>query len=521
MKAHIFLLFALLLLTPPAFAQTPISTPQITATLKPTATSTPSKSPKKPPISKFAEDLETLDKSLTAIAFTLAKAVVAVLSILVLYRLLLLIAYRSSQLIIDNFSNYSGADEELDKVLPGLSQLAREMLVQEMKGVRQRMKEHIKSAGPETYRSRDQLPLPQATPEQRLADLVASLSEFTPDQIDPIVHLLKVIFPPFGTKVTSILQSQGKEHNRLGITFEITNIEGRLSSKLYTIWESDAQNDSSTQILKDRYRKLLKSATRWLALELCRREMLTVIPWNYFGERRNRYQGQVHNFFGALNQASAQTHGSFFGDLAIEDLQQAIVFYPDWYQPYENLADIYSLKEGLYWRRQAILQYEKALERCQDESIKRRIRVGKAITGLVKTDDLAQDKKNEIDNLVQEAKQEIEKVLTGWDETSELNHRFLYNLACWYAIAHRQNAGVEDALLKARRYLVYAFARDSDRIFWDWADQDPELQGICEGITELKFHLLKKFNTVPQFSTLTHKDFAQSIEEVLKTAKWL
>ncbi|NEQ18797.1 MAG: hypothetical protein F6K28_01670 [Microcoleus sp. SIO2G3] len=142
-KARLLFVFSLLVITfAPAFAQTSTSTPQITTTPKSTATSTPSPSKSTTPISQFANDLEALDKSLTTIVFFLAKAVVAVLSILVLYRLVLLIVYRSSQLIIDNFSNASGADE-LDKVLPGLSQLAGEILVQEMKNVRQQVKEHI------------------------------------------------------------------------------------------------------------------------------------------------------------------------------------------------------------------------------------------------------------------------------------------------------------------------------------------------------------------------------------------
>lgn len=514
----------LILCSIPGFAQTPTSTPQIITS--PTSTPTPktlNKLKKTTPINQFAEDLEALDKSLTTIAFSLAKLVIALLSILVLYRLFLLITYRSSQLIIDNLSNYSGADEELDKVLPGLSQLAREMLVQDMKGVRQRMKEHIRNIGPASYRLRDQLPLPQATPEQRLADLAASLSEFTPDQIDPLVHLLKVIFPPFGTKVTSILQSQGKEYEQLGITFEITNIEGRFSSKLYTIWEPEekqplsTQHNSSILTLKDRYRNLLKPAIRWLAIELCRREMLSAIPWNYFGKKRQRYQGQIYNFFGALNQASAPAHGNFFYKLAIEDLKQALEFYPQWYQPYENLAETYSIlgqekesKERIYWQRQAIVQYDLALNKCHDESVYRRIIIRKGIAGLLTGDEIE----------IRETKQQIERVVANWDATSELNYRILYDIACWYAIAHRQQAGVENARLQGLRYLVYSLIRDCDRLFWDWAGQDPELQGIGQYVAELTFPLMKKLNEIPALPKLTGKEFAKPLEEVLRLVKW-
>ncbi|MGI8503751.1 MAG: tetratricopeptide repeat protein [Hassallia sp.] len=493
-----------------AYRRPSIYSQQIIARPTPTATLTPSQSDK-PRISltKLTDDLEVTEKNVTRIFMILVKVVAALISLLIVSRIILMIFQRSSQLIVDNFINAS--DDEMDKVLPGLSQLARERLVGEMKGVRQRVKEHIINQGPETYHPPDKLPLPQTTPDQRLGDLVTSLSEFTPEQMHPAVNMLKAIFPPFGTKVTSILQSQGEKHNRLGITFEITNIEGRLSSKLYTVWES--VEAVTEQALKDRYRKLLGSAIRWLALELSRREMVAGVPWYHLGRKRDRYQAKIYNFFGALNLASAATQGKLFYDLAIEDLQQAIVLYPEWFQPYENLADTYSSfgretsgKECLNWQRQAILQYDRALAACEDESVKRRIRIGKAMAGLM-TGDV---------NLIIEAKEEIEKLKKNWDETSELNSRFLYNLAAWYAIACQINAQVKSALSLARRYLVYALVRDSERTLWEWAGKDPDLQGICEDYAELQFRMLKKLNEVPELPSLTGEDFTNHTEEILK-----
>jgi len=461
-------------------------------------------------VTKLTDELELVEKNVTRIFMILVKMVAVLLSILIVYRLILMVFQRSSQLIVDNFINASDA-EEMNCVLPGISQLAREILVEEMKDLRQRVKEHIVSQGPQTYHPPDKLPLPQTTPDQRLGEMVTSLSEFTPKEMHPAVNMLKVIFPPLGTKVTSILQSQGKEYDRLGITFEITNIEGRLSSKLYTVWES-VEDSVFKEALKDRYRKLLGSAIRWLALELSRREMVAAVPWYHWRRKRDRYQAKIYNFFGALNLASAPTHGKLFYYLAIEDLQQAIVLYPKWFQPYENLADTYSTfggetldKECLNYQHQALLQYERALKACEDESVKRRIRIGKAMAGLMIGDI----------NLILEAKHEIEKLKKGWDETSELNTRFLYNLAAWYAIAHRINAGVKTALSLARRYLVYALVRNSDRTIWEWAGKDPDLQGICEDYGELKFIMLKKLNEVPELPNLTGKNFIQHTEEIL------
>jgi tetratricopeptide (TPR) repeat protein len=526
-KNRLFLsLFAFLFFaSKPVSAQTNVPQPGVTATSQSQPTSIQGEWKKINSSSRqFAYELEVVDKTLTSIIFSLAKLLVVLLSIFITKRIFLLVAYRSSQLIIDNFSNASG-DGELEKVLPGISQLAREKLVQEMKSVYQRSKERIAVVGPQIDRPSHDFPLPQSTLDQQLTNFVSSLKELTPDELDPLVQMLVVIFPPYGTRVAAMLQSQGKDYEKLGISFEILDIESRIPSRLYTIWESPKVQNSDP--IKDRYRLLLRSAMRWLGIELCRRETMAEIPWMYFGSRRKRYQGQIYNFFGVLNNASAPTHGEFFYHLAISDLQQAIKLYPEWYQPYESLADTYSTlgreseeKEGINWHRQAVLEYDQALQRCEDESAKRRIFVGKAMA-LLLTGDQA---------LIQEARQAIDKVEENWDYTTEERHRFLYHLACWYAlllhassqdIPQPLNIELLEAQQKARRYLAFALVRDSDRTLWNWASKDPDLKSIREGFPELQFLLLKKLNEAPHLPKERGENFAKSIEEVLKQVNWL
>ncbi len=497
-------------------------------------------------IDKVLEDLKWADKSFNQTVFFLAKAAVILLSTAVIYRIIILVVSRRSQLIIDNFSNASGA-EGMEFVLQGLSQLGRERLVREMKGVHQRLKEHISSTGLRTYALPDKLPLPQTTPDERLSNLVASLNELTPDEIDPLVSLLKIIFPPYGTKVTSILQSQGEDFNRLGITFEITDIQVRRASKLYTIWEdkiTETVTDTAIKTtikaasartsreeqefdlppfetypeLKDRFRLLLKPTTRWLALELSRREMLANIPWYYLGNWCKRYQAQIHNFFGVIHYASAPTHGSFFYQLAIEDLQAAVEFDPNWYQPYENLGDTYSTQgrefqesKRFNLQRQAILQYEKALARCEDETVRRRIKVGKAMAKLLTEDE----------TLVEEAQQEIQLLEQQWNGESDLSSRFLYNLASWYAIFTAQNNEDVQNKQKARKYLVYALLRDGDRNLWDWASRDPDFQAVRERFADLQFVLMNKLNEVNELPEITGDRFVKHVGEILGEMNWI
>jgi hypothetical protein len=497
-------------------------------------------------LEQVLENFEKVDESFNRTVFFLAKVIIVLLSLAVIQRIIILVASRSSQLIIDNFTNASGA-EGVEFVLPGLSQLGRERLVREMKGVHQRLKQHINVNnvnGLRTYRHPDKLPLPQTTPDERLSNLVASLNEFTPDQIDPLVSLLKIIFPPYGTRVTSILQSQGVDYSRLGITFDVMDIQGNGASKLYTIWEekrtesltdtviktvaktasiAESEEDFELPIietypeLKDRFRLLLKPATRWLAVELSKREMLANVPWYYLGNWCKRYQSQIHNFFGVINYASAPTHGGFFFQLAIEDLQAAIEFDPNWYQPYENLGDTYSTQGREFQenkrrnlQRQAILQYEKALDRCEDETVKRRIKVGKAMAQLLTKDE----------TLVEEALKEIQLLEKQWNAESDLSSRFLYNLASWYAIFTAQNNGDEQTKKKARKYLVYALLRDSDRNLWDWASRDPDFQGVRERFTDLQYVLMKKLDKVGKLPEMTGVRFVKYVGEILKEMNW-
>jgi hypothetical protein len=502
-------------------AQTPTPSPGISPSVQPTVTSTPSGWKKTvTTIDSLGTDLEKLDKAASTIVFTLLKLVVLLLSLIIIQRLLLLIFNRSPELIIENFSNSSGNDE-LDKVLTGFSQLARQGLVGEIEGVRRRVQENIRGVGPDAYRSSDKTPLPQATSAQQLNNLLVSLTEITPGQIDSVLQLINVIFPPYGTKVISILQHKGDTPGRVGITFEIKNILGKQAPKLYTIWESpteqsaNSQDNSTKAILKDRYVAILKAATRWLALELSRREMIAAVPRIYLGSKQ-KYRGQIHNFFGVLNLASAPTHGTFFYELAIEDLHQAIELAPDWYQPYENLANTYSAlgrdtqgKEGVAWQRKAVLRYTDALERVQDENVKHRIQIGKATSQLLTSEKI----------LIEEAKQEIQKVEMDWDAAFEKDARFLYNLASWYALAKHQGSVGFHADKTARRYLAYSLVRDNS--FWYWAGKDKDLESIHDGLEDLKFELSKKLRQLIELPKLEGKEFTDAMDEVLKKINWL
>jgi len=198
-------------------------------------------------------------------------------------------------------------------------------------------------------------------------------------------------------------------------------------------------------------------------------------------------------------------------------LRAAIELDPNWYQPYENLGDTYSTQGREFQgsrrfnlQRQAILQYEKALVRCEDQAIRRRIKVGKAMAQLLTNDQIQ----------IKEAQKEIQLLEKQWNAQSDLSSRFLYNFASWYAIFTAQNNGEEETKLKARRYLLYALLRDSDRNLWEWANKDPDFQSVRERFTDLQFVLMKKLNEFPDLPQMTGPKFVKHVGEILKEMNW-
>ncbi|MBD2463923.1 hypothetical protein H6G89_23250 [Oscillatoria sp. FACHB-1407] len=512
-------LITALVLVPPnsVLAQNPSPSLPVSPSPQPTATSSPATWTTTTDIENFGKQLESFNNATTTVISVVVKVGALLFSLVLLQRLLWLMLRRRPELVIENFADASGKDE-LSKVLPGLTQLARQELIREIKGVRQRVKEHVRCVGPERYRPSDVSPLPQATSDQRLTSLLASIKEFAPTQLSPIFQLINILFPPFGTKVTGLLQSKDSSPEKLGLTIEITDIQGELVPRLYTIWEPQSKKAVDSEVvlpeltIKDRYITLLRPVARWLALELSRREMVVKVP---LGQDRKRYQGQIHNFFGVLNYASAQTHGNFFYQLAIEDLQQAIELCPNWYQPYENLADTYSTKgreeQGkikIDLQRKAILNYNSALERVIDEPVANRIRLSKAIALLLLAD------KDSID----EANNEIELIKKKWNPVAELDSRFLYNLAVWHLTYKSQGFGDKSTVQLARLYLAYSLARS--RKFWDWAIKDPDLEEIRNDLPDLQFHLSRSLREMPDINKCIDKEFEEIINKIFEKIGW-
>ena len=277
----------------------------------------------------------------------------------------------------------------------------------------------------------------------------------------------------------------------------------------------------------ERYLQLFKFAYRQLAIELACREMQAEVERSQT-PHRERDLGQVYNFIGALYQATGLGfQDPSFHQLAIRGFKAAIEANDDWYQPFENLADTYGMLAQISepgkarsWYSKALAQYDELLDRFPDlqPDVKHRITISDAAVRLQLGGDTYRA----------QAVYAIEQLDKHWDTTQwnvnpKETARSLYNLADWFARAHR--AGLPKCTGKARCYLAYSLARSDDRDFDGWAGTDDGFAAIIEAdvhgrakLDELKAIIDhdKRNGGLQQ----TGPEFAQAIDTILDQLGW-
>ena len=177
-----------------------------------------------------------------------ATLLILALVILVIWRLrpylLSFIGYGKNDLVFDKIINSSG-DETLEKRLDGISQFAREELIDNLVSIQKKIELHTKEQGlarkpngfmiiPSQY-----LPLPNETPRKSLSDILASIKDVTPEIWKPLLPLIGILFPSRGIRVSCILQREGDKDSKIGITIKVYDMEDKLDPRIHTIWEKE------------------------------------------------------------------------------------------------------------------------------------------------------------------------------------------------------------------------------------------------------------------------------------------
>jgi len=461
------------------------------------------------------------------VAFLKLIAVIAIIVLVILLAIRFLRLSLTRDLVIAPFNNASG-NNDLDKVLPGFNPLTRDSFANVLEDVRSSITKYKTGLEPLS-----KFPPPVEDTNDQLSKMLDKLETISSGELQTAVQLLNLILTPHGTKIIITLQSRGGTPGILGMTAEVIDLQGKQRPALRTIWEpSSVSQDNKT--IEERYLLLRRPLIRWLAIEVVKRSMeahrkiIRRITWNE--AKRKRYQARVYNFIGSFQQSSAQTYAKFpfFYDLAIEDFNQAMNYDEFWFQPYENLADTYVMmaqaqpgnqsNEYLY---QALSNFEKALKFCRQESenglIAQRIRLGEAIAQLMT--------RNE--ELVRKSIANVAMIEPEWGAEptkAEKDSHFLYNLACWFGIAEIIQWGIQDAVLKARFYLLCSLALD--RELWNAASGDPCFQKICtpagldNDLQKLKIAISQKLYEMPHLQAVGGTDFKTAIHDILQKAGW-
>jgi tetratricopeptide (TPR) repeat protein len=277
----------------------------------------------------------------------------------------------------------------------------------------------------------------------------------------------------------------------------------------------------------ERYLQLFKFAYRQLAIELACREMQAEVDRRQ-APHRERNLGQVYNFIGALYQATGLGfQDPSFYELAIQSFKAAIEANDDWYQPFENLADTYGMLAQISepgkarsWYSKALIQYDELLERFPDlqPDVKHRVRTSDAAVRLQLGGDTY---RAQAVNAIEQLEQKWDT--TRWNANPKETARSLYNLADWFARAHR--AGLPKCLGKARCYLAYSLARSDNKDFDGWVGTDAVFTAIIEADTHgrAKLDQLKAIIEHDKRNgglQQTGPEFAQAIDTILDQLGW-
>jgi len=479
---------------------------------------------------------------------------------------------RPYRLVFDAFSNESTlVNKNGDKPL-NLSILAKEELVRQFKIIYYELKEYRKQSvkkkqdvevqvddvlysmedlsrnNIEIYVSVDQIKKSgmvedleevfEVLTDTEDINLMNLVGDIAPKEVTPVMKFIEAIFPPHVIKATGHLQYKRDEP---GITFEFVDQGNQRDLLVRTLWwepsaESKTANEGATNKEADKYIYLLSPAMHWVAIMFWEQKLLSKVPFrnrNPFlkdrEDREKRRQARILYLLGALYYAHAeqfQAYKSFFRKLAVEHLYQALTKDSNWYLPYRYLANLYifkaqekaletedELRKNLF--SEAFSLYNEALFYAQSMNkslyTQHRIIIDRALAELVSKDD----------ELIDKAKQEVKNMIdqkdpADYDSAHPEWTTYLYNLAIWYELSLKLNAGVHNAKEEARRYLAYSLARPQSLWNSRYLNQHFDLLYEDGDLEVLQEELRKKLHEKPALATMTGDNFKSEIDMILK-----
>lgn len=309
---------------------------------------------------------------------------------------------------LEQCANASGLSP-LDAMVPGISQLGREQLLDEGRWAREALwtgrtgLDAKRPDAPEWFQVLNELPLPDEARESGSDRIEALLPLFAPQNTGAMVHVFNRLIPTTeATVVRTTLQRRCAhgdtgQYSQLGITCEVAKSYHLGEAKIFTLWEVDQPRlrqgrgakvpawlpyadgslpgDEPYLMLATRYDHLLELAMAWLAIVLITAILESEIRKWAPRSQRNHALAELYDIVGRMFLVVALTRGcSKFLDLAIHNLTKATKLEDKWADVHYDLANMYRAlamtqppAEGMASQVQAIEEYTRAHNLLQEQ----------------------------------------------------------------------------------------------------------------------------------------------------------
>jgi hypothetical protein len=467
--------------------QQPTSSPVESPSASPTASATSRPQPTRPPSAaqQVADRFSTAASEGTAVAAAVFQFVVLILA-LVLAALLALRLWRwasgTPNLTLDQLTDGTG-DDASAKMVAGTTELFREQVGVQLRACAQLIEE--------TNLNRELLrrvkdPLPASASPDPIRELGAG-KDALPEPLKSVVAIAAAVVPRRALQVSAVVQKS--DENGMGMTVTVSDLGRAGATAIASIWEtrkptrqaSPSPLDTALRIISrivpgpsgeeeespaDPRDLCLPAAAYWTAV------MLT----KFVLERQHRArheQAQVANFCGYLLTARAHEYGTPFDELAQIQFEAAIALDPDWFTPYENLADTLSFigaaNDDPDLQLKSIERYDDALTRVgrtwawarpaiakEPRAVASRrgqIQVARAISQLLTK---LKDQQAQSGDFIKKFTQGQHPEHRGWRAYSEKSADLLNSVASWYAVAAHLEIDRRKSLGSAAQYLLLA-----------------------------------------------------------------
>lgn len=427
-------------------------------------------------------------------------------------------------------------DETLSGAIPGLTQLAKDDFSRHVQVLRASAVRPSRANAPPRNGSALETAIGRANavgkapwslgPERadEIGKLLTAVKDIAPVWVQLFLVFLSQLLPPRNSVVTAAILALGDQRGEVGVRLRVAPLNGE--SLELTMWESADAYGGHGEDKRARVNELLRGTMQWAAIVLFEREALVHIK-SESDLALNVAKATVHNFAGVWLTRLAHLDPSMY-ERAEREFAFAQEFAPDWFLPYENLADALSfrgLADGdgsLTIQERSVAEYSRARDKVEihvkpiwepdlrlTQSTERQIAVAQGISRFLSGGPDA----------AEQAHAQVNAVEGLVDVNEETNDELLYTLASWYATLWRHGIATDRTRSQIGMYLVAAIVRSAELA--DSVGVDPDFNGVDRSAVSRVLREVQQARLqYPTLGSMTGPTFGHHVMEILRKARW-